>query len=218
MSPRRYRTDRRKAAAAETRRRIVQATVDLHAEHGVMATTYAMVAERADVAVPTVYNHFPSRTELLGACTGQAAAFAPPLGPQIYDDAVDVEARLTALVNALFAYYSYYAPWLRWSLLEAQFIPELAEWIEELAVTRAELTRLAVTPAFAKAPPPALVTLCEILLDFPAWQRLTDAQNPAAAEAETVLTDALVALVRRQAGARPAPRRRSKSRTERKPK
>ena len=65
MSPRRYRSDRRKAATEETRRRIVDSTVSLHAECGAIATTYAMIAERADVAIPTVYNHFPTLGDLL---------------------------------------------------------------------------------------------------------------------------------------------------------
>ena len=103
MCPRRYRSDRRKAAAQETRRRIVRATVDLHAENGVTATTYAMIARRADVAVPTVYNHFPALGDLLGACTGDVAAGAPTLGSRIYDGAPVVEARLQALVRAQFA-------------------------------------------------------------------------------------------------------------------
>lgn len=193
MCPRPYRSDRRKAATEETRRRIVGAAVDLHAENGVLATTYAMIAKRADVVVPTVYNHFPTRRDLLGACTGDVAAGAPPLDARIYDGAADAEARLLALVRAQFAYYHYYAPWMGWGLNEARFLPEIEAWITSLATTRRELIALALAPAFADTPPPALVTLCEILLDFPAWQHLTDKQDTAAAEAG--LSDALAGLM-----------------------
>ncbi|MDP6708693.1 MAG: TetR/AcrR family transcriptional regulator [Alphaproteobacteria bacterium] len=197
MSPRRYRADRRKAAAEETRRRIVEATVALHAEQGVVATTYAMIAERADVAIPTVYNHFPSQGALLGACTGHAAAQAPPLGPQIYDGASDLEDRLRTLVRALFAYYRYYDPWMRWGVHEAPLLPDLAAALEKTIVRPGPLIALALAPAFGNAPPASLVALCEILLDFPAWQRLDGEPGLGPTEAESVLADALVALARR---------------------
>ena len=58
--PRKYDLGRRAAAAEQTRRRIVDATVALHAEQGIVATTYKDIAQRADVGVGTVYNHFPT--------------------------------------------------------------------------------------------------------------------------------------------------------------
>lgn len=206
MSPRHYRPDKRRAAAAETRRRIVEATAGLHAEQGVVATTYAMIAERADVAIPTVYNHFPTRADLLGACTGEAALRAPPLGPGIYDGTGDAEARLRALVPALFTYYRYYAPWMRWGVHEAPVVPELAAALRQTIVQPRPLIELALAPAFAGTPPSALVALCEILLDFSAWQRLEGeaALGPAAREA--VLGDALIALVRAHGEANPEPK------------
>jgi len=215
VSPRRYRSGRRKAATEETRRKIVESTVDLHAEQGVLATTYAMIAKRADVAIPTVYNHFPTRGDLLAACTSQAAALAPPLGPQNYNGADDVDTRLQALVHALFAYYRHYAPWMRWANYEAQLVPELAEWLHEATDARRQLTELALEPAFGTPPPAALLALCEILLDYPAWQRLVSDQGFESAEAETALTDALTALVQMHRTAFTAAGRRSKPRTER---
>lgn len=217
MSPRRYRSDRRKAATEETRRKIVESTLDLHAEQGVLATTYAMIAKRADVAVPTVYNHFPTRGDLLAACTGRAAALAPPLGPQIYNGADDVDTRLQALVQALFAYYRYYAPWMRWANYEAQLVPELAEWLHKATDARRQLTELALEPAFGTPPPTALLALCEILLDFWAWQRLASEQGLEPAEAETVLSDALTALVEMNRAATTVAGRRGKPRTRRSP-
>ncbi len=216
MSPRRYRSDRRKAATEETRRRIVESTVDLHAEQGVLATTYAMIAKRADVAVPTVYNHFPTRGDLLAACTGQAAALAPPLGPRIFDGADDVDTRLRALVRALSAYYRYYAPWMRWANYEAQLVPELAAWQREATGARRQLTELALEPAFGMPPPAALLAICEILLDFSAWQRLASEQGLEPAEAETVLSDALTALVEMHRAAATAAGRSGKPRPKRK--
>lgn len=217
MSPRRYRSDRRKAAAEQTRRRIVDSTAALHAERGVLGTTYAMIAERADVAVPTVYNHFPTRTDLLAACTGRAADNAPPLGPEIYREVDGVEARLRTLVGALFAYYRYYAPWMRWTIGEAPLVPELAALLRQTAELRRQLTEAALAPAFGAAPPAALVAPCEILLGFPAWQRLASDQALEPAEAEAVLVGALMALVDSHRAVTPAARR-GEPRTKRKAK
>ena len=215
MSPRRYRSGRRKAATEEIRRKIVDSTVDLHAEQGVLATTYAMIAKRADVAIPTVYNHFPTRGDLLAACTGQAAANAPRLGPEIYDGAEDTDSRLRALVGALSAYYRYYAPWMRWLDYEARRVPELAAWLRQATDLRRQLVERALAPAFGTPPPTALLALCQILLDFSAWQRLTSDQGLEPAEAETVLTDALSALVATHRAAAPVAGRRGKPRTKR---
>jgi len=79
MPKRSYSMQRRVALEAETRECIVRATVALHARHGALATTYAMIAKRAQVATQTVYNHFPDDSALLGACTGHVLDRAPPL-------------------------------------------------------------------------------------------------------------------------------------------
>lgn len=68
MSPRKYEMKKRGAAVEETRRRIVRATLDLHAEQGVEQTSWDDIAARAGVGVGTVYRHFPSMDELLPAC------------------------------------------------------------------------------------------------------------------------------------------------------
>jgi AcrR family transcriptional regulator len=211
MSPRRYRADRRHAARDETRRRIVQATVDLHAEHGVTGTTYAMIAQRADVATPTVYNHFPGRPDLIAACTGHVAALAPPVGPHLLQDLPDAGMRLRALARALCAYYRYTARWLRWSLHDVAFVPELADVAKRAAGERRRLIDLALEPAFGRRAPARLVALCDLLLDFPAWQRLaSDPDLPDGADrAEAIIADALTVLIREHApaGRRDAARR-----------
>ena len=194
MSPRRYRSDRRKATTDETRRRIVDSTVSLHAEYGAIATTYAMIAERADVAIPTVYNHFPTLGDLLTACTGQAAVHAPSIGPEIFAAADDLDARLRALLDALFAQYDYYAPWLRWTLHEAHVLPVLGAWLQQADDQRRQLITRALEPAFGTTPPAALLALCESLTDFSTWQRFASDRNPLRKEAKNTLVEALALL------------------------
>jgi AcrR family transcriptional regulator len=57
-------TERTEARRAETRERIVTAALELIAEGGYVNAPIAAVANRADVAVGTVYRYFPSKSDL----------------------------------------------------------------------------------------------------------------------------------------------------------
>ena len=67
-----YNLKRRAEQQAETRRRIVEAAVDLHSTVGPALTTISMVAERAGVQRHTLYAHFPDERSLFLACSGLA--------------------------------------------------------------------------------------------------------------------------------------------------
>lgn len=66
---RKYEQKERATSAARTRKRIIEVTVALHASVGPGRTSIAQIAERAGVQRHTVYRHFPSRQELLAACS-----------------------------------------------------------------------------------------------------------------------------------------------------
>jgi AcrR family transcriptional regulator len=63
---------RRADRALATRRRMVQAASDMFATEGYTGTTMAAVAKRADVAVPTVYYTFGTKSALLAEALGAA--------------------------------------------------------------------------------------------------------------------------------------------------
>jgi AcrR family transcriptional regulator len=65
-----YTLKRRAEQQAETRRRIVEAAIDLHGSVGPALTTFSMVAERAGVQRHTLYAHFPDERSLNLACSG----------------------------------------------------------------------------------------------------------------------------------------------------
>ncbi len=65
-----YTLKRRAEQQAETRRRIVEAAVDLHSSIGPAATTLSMIAERAGVQRHTLYAHFLEERNLFLACSG----------------------------------------------------------------------------------------------------------------------------------------------------
>lgn len=72
-----YRLGRRADKQEETRRRIVEAAVDLHSTLGPARTTVAQIAERAGVQRHTYYAHFPDERSLFLACSGLALARDP---------------------------------------------------------------------------------------------------------------------------------------------
>jgi AcrR family transcriptional regulator len=69
MEKRPYRLKVRAERQAETRRRIVEAAVELHTSLGPANTSLSAVAERAGVQRHTLYAHFPDAAALFRACT-----------------------------------------------------------------------------------------------------------------------------------------------------
>jgi len=72
--PRTYRSDRRAAQAAQTRRRVLAAASELFERQGYAATTVRAVAGQAGVSVQTVEALFGSKPRLLKACIDVAIA------------------------------------------------------------------------------------------------------------------------------------------------
>lgn len=102
---RKYELKRRAEKEEETRRRIVEATVELHGSVGVAYTTIRAIAERAGVERATVYRHFPDERSLFAACTGHYLALNPPPDPAAFEGIADPEERLRAGLAAIYAYY-----------------------------------------------------------------------------------------------------------------
>jgi len=201
MPKRAYSMQRRVTVEAETRERIVRATVALHARHGALATTYAMIAKRAQVAPQTVYNHFPSDDALLGACTGHVLDRAPPLDVAAIHSAPTPAARLKRLAEAVFARHAYMAPWLRWH--EAALVPALGVIVAE---GHARLRTLIAAAAAPDHEPTAdFVDAAFVLLDYPAWQALTRSRSTP--EAARVAGECLADLLPRLSPPKPLRRR-----------
>ena len=93
---RKYELKQRALSQAETRQRIVDATVDLHRELGPLRTTISAIAERAGVQRLTVYRHFPDDRALFGACSSQWRAAHPMPDPSAWAAVEDPAERLQA--------------------------------------------------------------------------------------------------------------------------
>ena len=122
---------KRAAATAATRRRIVDATRELHATQGIAATSWDDIARRAGVGVGTVYRHFPSLDELIPAC-GQVAMEVvalpdPGAAHSVFDGLRGRRARLERLVAEVFAIYDRGGDILEATRRERDVHPALAE-------------------------------------------------------------------------------------------
>ena len=175
MSPRKYRKDKRRAAVEETRRRIVEATFALHGEQGIMATSWEDIAQRADVAVATVYRHFPSLDDLLTACgTLTEMLIQPPTAdaaPNLFANIASVPDRANRLVREFTAFYERAAPVLTGVRRESAHLPQLQAWLDVQDTTRELFVREALQPM---NPEPQLISVVSALIDFPVWQALID--------------------------------------------
>ena len=125
MAPRTYRMTRRAAASAETRRRIVDAAIALHAEKGILGTTWPDIAKRADVALGTVYRHFPGLDQLVPACTSENAVRMRPPGASVLVGVTRPEERIGRFVEELFAFYGRSAPWTPRASIDRHQLPVL---------------------------------------------------------------------------------------------
>jgi AcrR family transcriptional regulator len=122
---RKYQLKQRAKRQEETRRRIVEAAVELHGIVGPARTTILALAERAGVERPTVYRHFPTMESLFRACSSHHWTENPPPDPNQWLAINDPEARLRRGLGELYAYYSLHE--LRmWNILrDVEDMPEL---------------------------------------------------------------------------------------------
>ena len=196
MSPRSYDRRLRQAAGEEARRRIAEAAAELHAKHGGLGTSHAMIAKRAGVSLPTVYKYFPTRDSLTPACVGLVAGRAPlVLDARIFEGARSVQGRVQVLARSIFRIHEHFAPWLRWGDQAAPEFPTLRAIFEQGRQERLQLARRALTPPGGRPPAESLVLVAHVLLEYPSWKILTDAGNTSD-QAATVVAAAILNLYR----------------------
>jgi len=178
--------DKRKAAAEQTRRRILEATLALHSEKGIFGTSWQDIARRADVSVGTVYKHFPSLDELVPACGELMYAItrppSPEDGPRIFAEAHSLEERVGRLVEELFAFYERGAPYIETDFQERR-LPEVQDWEAYMRATIEGLVREALLPAGTDE---STVQTTGALLDFSTFKSFMDREVPKEQVAKTI--------------------------------
>jgi AcrR family transcriptional regulator len=193
MSPRKYDMSKRAAAVAQTRRRIVDATRELHTEQGVAATSWDDIAARAGVGVGTVYRHFPSIDDLVPACgevSMQIIALPDPDdAPNLFAALRTPAERIGRLVQEAFAIYERGSRELQVSRREPDAHPSVAAVGEALEASLAALVDAALSPLDVADEDRALA---RAMVDLDTWAALRaaglDTPSAAAAISEMLAT------------------------------
>lgn len=190
---------KRAAAVARTRRRIVDATRELHAERGIAATSWDDIAARAGVGVGTVYRHFPSLDELIPACgeiTMQVVAPPDPSGLRaLFEGANETGERIGRLVRETFAIYERGAAELRAIRRESDVHPRVAEDHEAFEASLDAFVDTALEPLDVAPRDRAIV---RAMVDLNTWDALRD-QGLDSADSAAAMSDMLVRLIARAA-------------------
>jgi AcrR family transcriptional regulator len=197
-----YELKRRAERQRETRRRIVEAAVELHTTLGPSRTTVTAIAERAGVTRPTVYAHFPDDRSLLQACSGLVRETVPPPDPTAWRSVPDAGDRLETALRDLYDYYERLEPLLENVQRDAAVMPLVGEMnayrVRYLEESRDLLLEAWPTRGGARA---RVRRAIGHALEFRTWQSLVRRQGCGINEAVQLMLACVRAAASDEAGA-----------------
>jgi AcrR family transcriptional regulator len=118
-----YQKKKRAEREAETRQRIVEATMALHTSVGPARTTISAIASRAGVQRHTVYSHFPDEDELFAACTSHWATLHPFPPAEPWNAPADPLERFALALRDVWAWYAQAQSDLELFYRDAELVP-----------------------------------------------------------------------------------------------
>lgn len=195
--PRKYEQRKRAEGAAETRRRIVEATVELHRTVGPAVTSISEVARRAGVRRVTVYDHFPDDASLVAACSAHWRALHPGPDPADWAGIEPPSARLRTALAALYAWYRETEPMTANVLRDAEVLPALHGVLEHGLLAWLASIRAVLGEAYADGDgtiPERVAAAIRLAVDFHAWKALGGLGDAEAARLATAMVDAAAAM------------------------
>jgi AcrR family transcriptional regulator len=161
MAPRSYTLGRRAETSTATRRRILDATLQLYREVGVSGATLTAVARRADVARGTILNHFGSGEGLLRAALEAVLETLELPDAHALRDIEDPETRIRAFVAGMLEFQDKSSHW--WTVFEGEMQrPELRDVEARYWAILADLQAAALGPEL-RDDPAANATLTSIV-------------------------------------------------------
>jgi AcrR family transcriptional regulator len=179
-----YELKQRAERQEETRRRIVDAAVELHTALGPSRTTVQAIADSAGVTRPTVYAHFPDARSILEACSGHVRATVPPPDPTPWEAIAEPHMRLETALREVYEYYERLEQLLDNVQRDAAVMPLVAE-LNEARVRQLRVARdllVSAWPTRGKARERLRRTIGHAL-EFRTWQSLVRRQGCSTDEA-----------------------------------
>ena len=158
VKPRRYRSERRREQAEQTRRRIIGAAAKLFEERGYEGASIAAIAEEAGVSQETVYARFRNKRTLLGelvrgAVRGDDPAPVPQqAGPRAIAVATDQREQLRLFAADIVLRLERAAPVVAIVAGASRSEPELAELLARLHADRLRNLRVLVHAVAGNGP------------------------------------------------------------------
>lgn len=186
---RRYTLRVRAEREAATRRRIVEAAVELHRTRGPAETTLSAVADLAGVTRHTLYRHFPTEAVLLQACREHLFATQPPPDFAVVAEIEDLPSRVRHGLTALYRYYAAHAQLIGHVLRDADRVP-VGEGFRRLRVDATAALLAGEAPARRE---PAAAAL--LAADFAVWRALTEGAGLSLEEAVELMVGFVVATL-----------------------
>lgn len=92
---------RRERKKRELRQRIAEAARQLFLKHGYEATTVAQIADLADVAPATFFNHFPSKGAVLAEMTSEVSEHLQALVDRQLERAASTQERILGFADSV---------------------------------------------------------------------------------------------------------------------
>jgi AcrR family transcriptional regulator len=190
---RKYELKKRAERQEETRRRIVEAAIDLHATLGPAHTSVSAVAERAGVQRHTYYRYFPDERSLGLACSGLYAQRNPMPDPEPWGALADPQQRLRRGLDELYSYYERNEQMLSRVTRDAQVHQLTAELADlRFGPSLAAIKRVLANGRRSKR----TLALLDVAIAFPTWRSLVRENGLSRAEA----VQTMVAAVRCASG------------------
>jgi AcrR family transcriptional regulator len=189
---RKYELKRRAERQEETRRRIVEAAVELHRTKGPARTTLSDVARRAGVQRHTLYRHFPDERALFTACSGHFYELNPFPDPEPWQAIADPEARLRAGLAAIYDYFEQTEDMLTSTVRDAEIHP-LTQEVAKLRRGRM-LERVQGVLGEHLPDTPRVRAALALALDFYTWRSLVRRSGLSNEEAVETMVAALRCL------------------------
>jgi AcrR family transcriptional regulator len=182
-----YQLKRRAEQQEQTRRRIVEAAIELHRTKGPARTTLSDVARLAGVQRHTLYRHFPDERALGLACSGLHLELNPPPDGNAWREIADPAERLLHGLSELYTWFERNEDIFSRVLRDAELDP-LTEELFELR-TREAMQRIRSALARGLSRGRRAQAALDLALDFFAWRRLArSGLSPAEAAATMALS------------------------------